>query len=120
MNRFGFDESSWDAAKAEAKQILSLCAKERQMIPYSDFVARLKSIRIDAHDQRLRHLLEEISSEESAAGRGMLTALVVQKRGDMQPGPGFFELAQRLGHNTTDIVKFWIEEVKRVFKAWAD
>jgi hypothetical protein len=26
----------------------------------------------------------------------MITALVVHKSGDMQPGPGFFELAQRL------------------------
>lgn len=118
MNRFGFPESSWNAAKAEAKDILSACAKQRQMIPYSDFVARLRSIQIDAHDQRLAHFLEEISTEESAAGRGMLTALVVHKRGDMQPGPGFFDLAQRLGHDTSDIVKFWIEEVKRVFAAW--
>jgi hypothetical protein len=90
------------------------------MIPYSDFVARLKAIHIDAHDQRLRHFLEEISTEESAAGRGMLTALVVHKRGDMQPGPGFLDLAQRLGHDTADIVKFWIEEVKRVFAACGD
>ena len=60
------------------------------MIPYSEFVTRVHSIRIDAHDPRLAHFLEEISTEESAAGRGMLTALVVHKRGDLQPGPGFF------------------------------
>ena len=49
----------------------------------------------------------------------MLTALVVHKGGDYQPGPGFFELAQRLGHNVTDTEKFWVQEVKRVFAAWA-
>jgi molybdopterin synthase catalytic subunit len=48
----------------------------------------------------------------------MLTALVVHKHGDMQPGPGFFELAQALGKDTSDILKFWIEEVKRVFAGW--
>jgi len=48
----------------------------------------------------------------------MLTALVVHKHGDMQPGPGFFELAKKLGHKTGDIEKFWIDEVKKVFAAW--
>ena len=118
MNRFGFEERYWEAAKVEAKVVLSACAKQRQMIPYCDFVVRINAIHLDAHDPRLAHFLEEISTGESAAGRGMLTALVVHKTGDLQPGPGFFDLAQRLGHNTSDVVKFWIEEVKRVFAAW--
>ena len=88
------------------------------MIPYSEFVTNIHSISIEYHDPRLFHFLGEISAEESAAGRGMLTALVVHKNGDMQPGPGFYELAQELGHDTSDILKFWIEEVKRVFAAW--
>ena len=118
MNRYGFDETSWDLAKTEGKKILGDCAARRQMMPYSEFVRKLQSIRIDEHDPRLGHFLGEISTEESAAGRGMLSALVVHKRGDLQPGPGFFDLAQKLGHDTSDIVRFWIEEVKRVFAAW--
>jgi hypothetical protein len=35
-------------------------------------------------------LLGQIPSEEDAAGRGMLTVIVVHKVGDMQPSPGFF------------------------------
>lgn len=58
------------------------------------------------HDPRLRPFLGEISSEEAHAGRGMLTALVVHKHGDYQPGPGFFELARSLGHDTSDVEKF--------------
>ena len=50
-------------------------------------------------------MLGEISSEEDAAGRGMLTVLVVHRAGDMQPGPGFFELAKQLGRNTSNILK---------------
>ena len=50
----------------------------------------------------------------------MLTAVVVHKSGDMQPGPGFFELARELGYDTTDIEKFWIQEVKKVFAAWSE
>ena len=118
MNQFGFDEARWESAKAEAKQILSDCAKRGEMIPYSEFVGRVSSISLQAHDPRLAHFLEEISVEEHAAGRGMLTALVVHKRGDQRPGPGFFDLAERLGHNTADIDRFWIEEVSRVFSAW--
>src|SRR4051812_37237205 len=90
----GFPPDKWEAAKAEAKAALADCAKRRQMIPYSDFVTKIHSITIDYHDPRLFHFLGEVSAEESAAGRGMLTALVVHKHGDMQPGPGFFELAQ--------------------------
>jgi hypothetical protein len=64
-------------------------------------------------------LLGEIAREEDDAGRGMLTVVVVHKTGDMQPGPGFFELAQELGRDTSDIDKCWIDELVRVFKVWA-
>ena len=97
MNRFGFDESAWQAAKAEGKEVLAGYARRRQMIPYSDFVKQIRAISLEPHDPRLAHFLGEISSEESTAGRGMLTALVVHKHGDYQPGPGFFELARDLG-----------------------
>lgn len=71
------------------------------------------------HDPRLWHLLGEITEAEPLAGRGMLSSLVVHKDGDYQPGPGFFELARRLGHDVQDLEKFWIQEVTRVFAAWA-
>lgn len=119
QNFWGFEIAAWDAAKKEAKDLLQDYARRRQMIPYSTFVQKLKSISMEAHDPRLPHFLGEIASEESAAGRGMLTALVVHKVGDLQPGPGFFELARQLGHQFTDIEKFWIQEVKRVFEVWA-
>ena len=118
MNRFGFDLGKWETAKAEGKHILADAARWRQMIPYSDFVRQIHSIHLDYHDSRLAHFLGEIAEEESSAGRGMLTALVVHRHGDYQPGPGFFDLANKLGNDTSDIVKFWIEEVKRVFAAW--
>jgi len=114
----GFPQDAWEAAKAEAKGILTECARRRQMIVYSDLVKKIRAIAIHHNDPRLFHFLGEISTEEFEAGRPLLTALVVHKSGDMQPGPGFFELAERLGLDTSDIVKFWIEEMKRVFAAW--
>jgi hypothetical protein len=64
-------------------------------------------------------MLREIAAEENAAGRGMLTAIVVYSSGDMQPGPGFFDLAGRLGKNTNDILRCWIKELKRVYSYWS-
>jgi hypothetical protein len=120
MNRFGFEETQWEAAKAEGKTVLSGYAKRRQMVVYSKLVREIHSIQLEPHDQRLFDLLGEISTEEDAAGRGMLSSLVVHKDGDLQPGPGFFELAQKLGHDTSDILVFWISQVKRVFAAWRE
>ena len=89
------------------------------MIPYSELVSKIESIRIDPHEDRFFHFLGEISTVEAKAGRGMMTALVVHKDGDMQPGPGFFKLAQSLGRDTTDITACWVEEFKKVHAAWA-
>jgi hypothetical protein len=119
MTKFGFDDRAWESAKAEGATVLAACARERRMVPYSEFVQHIRSISFEGpHDARLRHFLGEISTAEAHAGRGMLTALVVHKHGDYQPGPGFFELAKSLGHDTSDIEKFWIQEVKKVFAAW--
>jgi hypothetical protein len=115
----GFDDAQWEAAKTQAKGILIACARARSMIPYSELAAEIQAINFQPHDNRFFHFLGEISSEESRAGRGMLSALVVHKSGDMQPGPGFFELARDLGKDTSDILACWVEEFKRVYKVWA-
>jgi hypothetical protein len=117
--KHGFAQSDWEAAKEEARAIMIERAKVRGMIPYSDLVSQIKSIKIAAHDSRLFHMLGEISSEEDSAGRGMLTVVVVHKAGDMQPGPGFFELAKQLGRNTSDILKCWIDELRKVHAIWS-
>jgi hypothetical protein len=119
LSNYGFTPKEWVAAKREAKAILADRAKVRGMIPYSDLAARIKSVRLEAHDQRLFHLLGELSEEEDASGRGMLSVIVVHKDGDMQPGPGFFELAEQRGRNTSDILKCWVEELKKVHAYWS-
>lgn len=94
-------------------------ARVRGMIPYSDLVKTIGSIKLDAHDSCLFRLLDEISTEEDGAGHGMLSVVVVHKVGDMQPGPGFFELAKSLGRNTRDIEKCWVAELHRVHAFWS-
>jgi hypothetical protein len=120
MPKFGFSDAEWLSAKDEAKRLLVERAKLRGMMPYSELVAQIHSIDLEAHDPRLNHLLEEISSQEDASGRGMLTVIVVHKAGDMQPGPGFFELAQSLGRNTTDILDCWVKELRKVHGYWSN
>ena len=115
----GFRQEDWEAAKAEARQIMIERAKKRGMIPYSDLVAQITRIKLGAHDPRLFHFLGEIASEEDSEGRGMLTVLVVHKNGDMQPGPGFFELAESLGRDTSEILKCWVDELHRVHAIWS-
>jgi len=63
LNSFGFTDTQWNEAKAEAKSVLAECAQKRQMIPYSDFVRKLRSIKLEHHDPRLFHFLGEISAE---------------------------------------------------------
>ena len=114
-----FEQQKWDKAKSEAKEALVERAKVRGMIPYSDLVTSINAINLQAHDPRLFQLLGEVSSEEDAAGRGMLTVIVVHRSGDMQPGPGFFELAKELGRDTSDILQCWIKELHHVHGYWS-
>ena len=118
MAKFGFSNEEWNTAKKEIKDILIARAKLRGMIPYSDLVNHIQAIHLEAHDIRLFHLLGDISTEEDAKGRGMLSVIVVHKHGDMQPGPGFFELAEDLGRDTTDILRCWINELNKVHAYW--
>jgi hypothetical protein len=93
-------------------------AGAERTISYTDLVAEITAVHFQPHDKRLDHFLAEIASEEDAAGRGMLTVVVVHKAGDMRPGPGFFELAKHLGRETGDTDAFWILELRRVFDVW--
>lgn len=78
MRKYGFNDAAWETAKAEGKIVLREIACAHDVISYSDFVKHIRAITFtNAHDFRLPHFLEEISTEENHAGRGMLTALVV-------------------------------------------
>ena len=120
LNEYGFEGAQWDAAKQQAKDILVQVAKRKGRMAYSELVAQITALQLEPHDSRLFHLLGEISSEEDKAGRGMLTAIVVHKSGDMQPGPGFFELAKLLGRSTEDPLACWVTEFNKVHDYWAN
>ncbi len=118
--KYGYQQDEWNKAKEEMRQMLIERAKVHGMIPYSELVAKIKTINMDPHSYALAAMLGEISGEEDAVGRGMLSVVVVHKDGDMQPGPGFFDYAEELGRDTSNILKCWIEELKRVHAYWSN
>lgn len=121
MRRDGFDhgfpEKAWEHAKHEALAILRVRAKRGNPITYSELVSQIHTVQMDAHDIRLAHFLGEISSDEHAAHRPLITALVVHKH-DLRPGEGFFNLARSLGFEFEDEVAFWSEQVTKLQQQW--
>ena len=115
----GYPQAAWEAAKTEARQAMIAVAARRRVIAYSELVARIHSLDLEPQGDRLAHMLGEISTAEHEAGRGMLTVVVVHKQGDQMPGPGFFQLARSLGHDTKDREAFWVAELEKVYRAWA-
>jgi hypothetical protein len=114
---YGYPRERWGAAKEKLRLALWHAARRKDWLTYSDGVAEIRDfIVFDPHDTAFHHMLGQISVEEDAAGRGMLSALVVHKHGDGQPGPGFYDIAETLGRNTNDKVRCWVEEVNRLFE----
>ena len=118
LNDYGFEGAQWDTAKEQARVILIECATDKRWISYTDLVGQISALSLEPYDVRLFHLLGEISSDEDKAGRGMLTAFVVHKTGDKQPGPGFYDLAKSLGKKVKDPVEFWVSEFNKVHDYW--
>ena len=117
--KHGFDESAWEAGKKEARQIMYAVAKKRDFVSYSDLVAQISAVHMEAHDPRLAHFLGQIAREDDDQGLGLTTVVVVHKSGDKQPGPGFFEMAASQGRNVKDKIACWMKELNVVYDHWA-
>jgi hypothetical protein len=116
MAKFGFTDEQRDAAMEEIRDILLKRVAEKKPIYYSELVDQLHTVKLEAKDPRLDYLLDEISREEDAAGRGMLSVVVIRKPPqESLPGPGFFKLAKKLGRDTSDRNTCWVEELVRVY-----
>jgi hypothetical protein len=114
----GFDPAQWEAAKTEMLQALTEKASLLQMITYGDLAREIKAVRFEASDPDMWYMLGEISEEEEKAGRGLLSAIVVHKGRDWEPGSGFFEIAARNGRDMSDREKCWVAELHRVQGYW--
>ncbi len=87
---YGFAQSVWADAKEEALAVLrGKAVQNNPLITYSEIAGAIRAIEFNPDDKGLHELLGEISVDENAAGRGMLSILVVHKHGAHKPGPGF-------------------------------
>ena len=119
MSIYGYKQEQWDLAKEEVKKKLIEKARTKSVISSAELTQGITALHMDRHDQRMFPLLEEISTEENAAGRGLLSAVVVYRPGEMQPGPGFFDLAKKLGRDTSNIFDCWTKEINKVQSVWS-
>lgn len=114
----GFPPADWEAAKEEARQAMIAAASRRKVITYAELVTGIHTLRLEPRSKHLAHMLGEVSTAERAAGRGMLTVVVVRKS-DQIPGAGFFELARTLGCDDKDRLGFCATELAKVHETWA-
>src|SRR5260370_42471392 len=114
---FDYTDAQWDAAKEEIRALLiGRAVHDEEPISYSELAANVHSIHFSPEEYAYHHMLGEVSEEEDAAGRGMLSAMVVHKD-DNVPGPGFFVLAKKLGRDTSDRDRCWGKEMKLIYES---
>jgi hypothetical protein len=136
--RYGFSEDEWRSLKELLTHILiERLGSDNPMIAYSELtqilVSRLQNPALRAkttdiltpESYALATILGEISTESCNASpdRGMLTVIVVHKHGDLRPGKGFFECAEKLGrlsHGSSDAEKdeLWVRELHLVQRSY--
>jgi hypothetical protein len=121
MRTFGFPQSDWVAAQGEAHAAMVAAVQSAVgTITYGDLASKITAIHFEPDAHIFHELLGQISKAEDAAGRGMLSVIVVHKTGEKrgQPGDGFFKLAQELGRDVRDRLQFQAAEFQRVRTAW--
>ena len=96
-------------------------ARAQELVHYGELA---KMLGIDMDDPyfgaRVGKVLGRISEDEIAAGRPLISAIVVSKD-TMLPGHGFFNLGQEL-HQTLageDEIGFAVRQIKRVHNYWS-
>ena len=99
---------------------LTEVARRGEITSYAE-IARLAHVDLDNphFGAVIGRLLDEINRAEHAAGRPLVSAVVVSKERNM-PGPGFFDCARTLGlYRDGDDLGYWVEELGRVHRHWA-
>jgi hypothetical protein len=107
--RFGIVPDAWEKAKIEAIRLIVREGRKGNTVAYSEVSRHIIAAQIAPHSPQMDYLLYEISKEEDAAGRGMLTALVVLKDEGI-PADGFWACAAELGRDIRDRMACWVKE----------
>jgi hypothetical protein len=117
--RNAYDRSH--AALSEIRKLLIAQAKKEKPMTYLQLTGRVRSLNLIPNSRQLRDLLMSISMNEHAAGRPLLSAVVVRKHRPHRglPGKGFFtKLPPLSGCKKIDWPKCWQREVEKVYRYW--
>ena len=108
----------------EYQAVYDLLAQRARAGEFTHYGELAKMLGIDMDNPHFGALvgkvLDRINEDEAAAGRPMISAIVVSKD-TMLPGAGFFKLGQEL-HRTDpgeDEIGFAIRQIKLVHDYWA-
>lgn len=122
---YGHATSDWETTRDWVVKRLHRVARERTTITYSDLsdeTARVGGLRLEPHSTALAGLLGQVNLLEHEAGRPLISALVVHKSGDLQPGEGFWSFAADLGiepgSGQNARLDFWVREIERCYTHW--
>ena len=117
-----FTANEWTSMKVELATILKNAATHKQIVYYSDLIPKMTTFTFDFEEPYHRNLMAEllgsVSTDEHKEGRPLLSAIVCKKTGVLEPGQGFFDLAEDLGRLKGEKMGFWQFEVRKVFEEW--
>jgi len=109
----------------QALDILEECAKNQQQINYQRLYEKIGLDRENPADRNEgSRILGEVNKISVEKNNVMITSIATLS-GDQQPAEGFFEFAIELKRldpnaNEDDKLKFWVNEVKKTFNAYAN
>lgn len=116
---FGYSDELWKKAKDELRIALIQCAKNKEIVSYSDLAKKTEIIKFKPNSKIFNIMLSEISKEEYSSGRGLLTALLY-KTGGKTPGYRLYNIAISLGLEVSDNPEMWSNERNKVFEYWSN
>lgn len=127
---YGYTEEQWEAMEHHGFAFLAGLARDRRDTDYSTFCRELRrraGVAPDPHDHALRTLLGRIATRSYEDKQVVITALIHYKGGS-EPGPGFYEVSERLrkANAMTDWripqerrLEFWVGQVQAAQRAYA-
>jgi hypothetical protein len=123
---YGYSTGEWEATQGWVADRLHRVARDRTTITYSDLcdeLARAGGLSLDPHSTAVAGLLGQVNLLEHERTKPLISALVVHKSGDMQPGEGFWSFARELGIDPGPgdqaRLDFWVREIERCYAEWS-
>ena len=112
----GFSPREWRVAKRKVRTFLVKVARGQSTVFYKDVASFLNDTRVKPQSRAMREVLTEISMAEHAAGRPLLSAVVV-RTDTRRPGKGFEAMAKLLRvRGRSSPQTFWKMQRDRVWK----